>query len=144
MRWREKSPFIKYNIHHEKDPENPVTHAVAQSSVNILHEVDAKAIASFSVSGSTAKFVSKHRPSKPVYAFTPSTDTYNRLALIWGITPLYIPSIKNTKRLIEAAEKNMIEKGFIKNDDLIVFITGLALKQGSTNLIKIHRIGQDD
>ncbi len=140
----EKSPFIKYNIRHEKDPENTVAHAVAQSSVNILHEVDAKTIAVFSVSGSTAKLVSKHRPSKPVFAFTPSTDVYNRLALIWGITPLYVPRIKDTKRLIEVAEERMIEKQFIKKDDRIVFITGLALTTGSTNLIKIHTIGLDD
>jgi len=140
----EKSPFIKYNIRHEKDPENTVAHAVAQSSVNILHEVDAKTIAVFSVSGSTAKLVSKHRPSKPVFAFTPSTDVYNRLALIWGITPLYVPRIKDTRRLIEVAEERMIEKQFIKKDDRIVFITGLALTTGSTNLIKIHTIGLDD
>lgn len=140
----ERSPFISYNIQHDKDPDNMVAHAVARSAVNILHEVDAKAIAVFSVSGSTAKLVSKQRPSKPVFAFTPSTDIYNRLALIWGITPLYVPRIKDAKRLIEAAEERMIEKKFIEKDDRIVFITGLALTSGSTNLIKIHRIGMDD
>ena len=121
-----------------------VTHAVAQSAVNILHEVDAKAIAVFSVSGSTAKLVSKHRPSKLTFAFTPSTDIYNRLALVWGITPLYVPRIKDTKRLIDTAEERLIDKKFIKTDDRIVFITGLALTSGSTNLIKIHKIGVDD
>ena len=108
------------------------------------HEVDAKAIAVFSVSGSTAKLVSKHRPPEPAFAFTPSTDIYNRLALVWGVTPLYVPRIKDTKRLIDAAEERLIEKKFIKTDDRIVFITGLALTSGSTNLIKIHKIGTDD
>jgi pyruvate kinase len=140
----EKSPFIFYNRKHGKDPENMVAHAVAQSAVNILHEVDAKAIAVFSVSGSTAKLVSKHRPSKLTFAFTPSTDIYNRLALVWGVIPLYVPRIKDTKRLIDAAEERLIEKQFIKTDDRIVFITGLALTSGSTNLIKIHKIGVDD
>jgi len=140
----EKSPFISYNRKHGKDPERMVAHAVAQSAVNILHEVDAKAIAVFSVSGSTAKLVSKHRPSKPAFAFTPSTDIYNRLALIWGVTPLYVPRIKDTKRLISAAEERLIEKQFVTADDRIVFITGLALTSGSTNLIKIHKIGVDD
>ncbi len=140
----EKSPFIKYNIRHKKDPENLVTQAVAQSAVNILHEVDAKAIVAFSVSGATIKCISKHRPSKPVYGFTPSTEVYNRLALIWGIVPLYVPRIKDTKRLIEAAEKKLMEKQLVEKDNLIVMITGLALTTGSTNLIKIHGVGQDD
>lgn len=140
----EKSPFINYNLRHAKDPDNLVTQAVSQSAVNILHEVDAKAIVAFSVSGATIKCISKQRPSKPVYGFTPSTDVYNRLALIWGITSLYVPRIKSTKRLIEAAEKTLMEKQLVEKDDLIVIITGLALTTGSTNLIKIHAIGQDD
>ncbi len=140
----ERSPFIKYNIEHKKDPENMITHAVAQSAVNILHEVEAKAIAVFSVSGSTSKFVSKQRPSKPVFAFTPSTSVYNRLALIWGITSLYVPEVKDTKKLITVAEKKILEKKLVKENDLIILITGLALTKGSTNIIKIHRIGQED
>jgi len=140
----EKSPFIKYNIHHDKDPKNVIAHAVAGSAVSILHEVGAVAISVFSISGSTAKLISKQRPVKPVYAFTPSTEVYNRLSLTWGVTPLYVPQIKDAKRLIEIAEKRLLDKQFIKKDELIVIITGLALTKGSTNLIKIHRIGQDD
>ena len=140
----EKSPFIKYNIHHEKDLENIIPHAVAASAVNILHEVSAVAISVFSISGSTAKLISKQRPMKPVFTFTPSTKIYNRLSLVWGVTPLYVPQIKNSKRLIEIAEKRLLDKQFIEKDDLIVIITGLALTKGSTNMIKIHRIGQAD
>ena len=140
----EKSPFIKYNIGHEQDRHNLVTHAVAQSAVNIVQEIDARAIVAFSVSGSTSKFVSKHRPSKPIYAFTPSTTIYNRLALIWGITPLYVPRLSDTRKLIDLAEKKLIEKKLVKENDLIILLTGLGLTRGSTNMIKIHRIGQDD
>ncbi len=140
----EKSPFIKYNIHHDKDPENIIAHAVAGSAVSIHHEVGAVAIAVFSISGSTAKLISKQRPMKPVYTFTPSTDIYNRLALVWGVTPLYVPQIKDSKRLYEIAEQRLLDKLLVKEGDLIVATTGLALTKGSTNLIKIHKIGQDD
>lgn len=140
----EGSFLMKYNIQYDKDPENIVVHAVAQSSVNILHEIDAKAIIAFSVSGITSKLISKQRPSKPVYAFTPSTAIYNRLAIIWGITPLYVPRIYDTKRIIDASETLLLKKQIIHHDDLIVIVTGLALKRGSTNLIKIHRIGHKD
>jgi len=140
----EKSYLMKYNLKHNIDPDNRVTHAVAQSSVNLLHEVDAKAIVVFSVSGRTSKFVSKHRPSKPVYAFTPSEAVYNRLTLIWGVAPIHIPQIADTDRIAETGEKELLQRQLIQNDDLIVIVSGLTLKKGSTNLIKIHKVGHED
>ncbi|UCD91464.1 MAG: pyruvate kinase [Desulfobacterales bacterium] len=140
----EKSIFMKYDRQYKKDISCTVTHAVAQSAVRILNDVKAKAIVVFSVSGNTSKHVARQRPSRPVYAFTPNTEIYNRMALSWGIIPQYVPRTLKTKRLIEASEKLLLQKGLIKQDDLIVLITGLALKSGSTNLIKIHKVGQDD
>jgi len=140
----EKSPFMRYNVWPEKDSKETVPQAVAQSAVNILHEVGAKGIVAFSSSGTTAKWISKHRPSSPVFAFTPRTDIYNRLSLLWGITPLYINEIQDTWRLIQASEDILIQKRLFQKGDLIVIVIGKGLKKGSTNLIKIHRIGHDD
>lgn len=143
-RQAERSAFLKYNIHFEKDPGDLITHAVAQSAVNILHEVNAKAIVVFSVSGRTAKQVSKQRPLQPIYAFSPRQYTYNRLSLIWGVRPLFIPELQGTTRLALAGERLLLEKELVKQDDLIVLIIGRGLKEGSTNIIKIHRIGHED
>ena len=140
----ERSPFMKYNIQYEKDRHAPVTHAVAQACVNILYEVNAKMIVTFSITGKTSKLISKQRPLNPVYAFSPSKIIYNKLSLVWGVTPLLIPPINDAKRLIEAGEKIIISKKIAKTNDLIIIVTGLALKSGSTNLIKIHTIGKED
>jgi pyruvate kinase len=140
----ERSTFMRYNVLHEKDLEETVTQAVAQSAVNILHELGAKGIVVFSASGSTSKLISKHRPSSPVFAFTPRMDIYSRLSLLWGITPLHINEIQDTNRLVQTSEDILIEKKLFKKGDLIVIVIGKGLKKGSTNLIKIHRIGYDD
>ena len=140
----ENSPFMKYNMQYDKNPEDVVTQAVAQSSVNILHELDAKAIVAFSVSGKTPRLISRQRPSKPIYAFTFSQEIYNRLSFVWGVTPLFIDPINDAKSLIEAGEKVMVNKRFVKKNDIIIIVTGLALKSGSTNLIKIHKVGYED
>lgn len=140
----EKSPFMKYNLQYEKDPHDLVIHAVAQSCVNIIHELDAKAIISFSVSGQTSKLISKQRPSAPIFSFSPSKKIYKRMSLVWGVVPLLIPEFKNTKRIITAGENIMVKNKFVKKNDLVVIVTGLALKSGSTNMIKIHRVGQED
>jgi pyruvate kinase len=140
----ENSSFMKYNIQYERDVADLVTHAVAQSAVNISYEVDAKAIVSFSVSGKTSRLISKQRPAKPVYGFTPSKEIYNRLSLIWGITPFIVPRFADTKRLINAAENILLDRKLIKRNDIIIIVIGLALKVGSTNMIKIHKVGQED
>jgi pyruvate kinase len=140
----ENSPFLRVNIHHEADPVDPVTHAVAQSAVNILQEVNARCIIAFSVSGSTSKQISKQRPSKPVYAFTSRMETYHRLALLWGITPMFIADVDNAARLVESSESLLIGKKFVQKGDLVVLVIGMGLKAGSTNIIKLHRVGYKD
>ncbi len=140
----ERSPFMVYHLNHQKRNDDPITRAVTQSAVKIVHELDATGILAFSVSGSTARHISKNRPCKPVFAFSPEITTCNRLTLVWGITPLYLPDITNVKRLIEASERTLTNKKLVKTDDLIVMVIGLGFKTGSTNMIKIHRIGQDD
>ena len=140
----ENSPFMRYNIQYKRDTADLITHAVAQSAVNIVDEIDARCIVSFSVSGNTSKQVSKQRPSAPVYAFTSSKETFNRLSLLWGITPMYIPEIDDVQRLIKSSEHILIEKQYVNKGDLIVLVIGLGLKEGSTNVIKIHRVGHED
>ncbi len=71
-------------------------------------------------------------------------SVYNRLSLVWGVAPTLISKIKDTRKIMDAAERLLVRKGAIKKDDLVVIITGLALKSGSTNMIKIHRVGHDD
>jgi len=140
----EKSPFMRYNLQYERDRGPLVPMAVAESSVNIIHETGAKAIIVFSVSGKTSKLISRQRPSRPIYSFAPSRRIYDRLSLVWGITPLLIPAINDTRRLIEAGERIVVKKRFARKNDLVIIVTGLALKSGSTNVIKIHRIGKED
>lgn len=140
----EGSPFMHYNLPFKRDPKELVAHAVSQSAVDILQELNAKAIIAFSVSGKTSKLISKQRPAKPVFSFSPSTSVYKRLSLIWGITPFLIPPISDAKKIIQAGEDMLVERRFLRKEDLIIIVTGLALKKGSTNMIKIHRVGHDD
>ena len=133
-----------YHLDHPKKTVDPITRAVTQSAVKIVHELDATGVLAFSVSGTTARHLSNNRPCKPVFAFSPDITTCNRLSLVWGITPLYLPDITNVKRLIEASERILANKKLAKVDDLIVMVIGLGFKKGSTNMIKIHRIGQYD
>lgn len=140
----EASPFLQHNIPYPRDERDPIPHAVAQSAVNILQELDASFIIVFSVSGRTARLVSKQRPDKPVFAFSPHKSVQNRMCLFWGIHPVGIPVIRDAREIIETGERILMEKGYIQKDEIVVIITGLALKSGSTNMIKVHHVGMED
>jgi pyruvate kinase len=71
-------------------------------------------------------------------------DTYNRLSLLWGITPMFIANIENAGRLVEASERLLLAKNAIQKGDLVVLVIGMGLKAGSTNMIKLHRVGHED
>ena len=66
------------------------------------------------------------------------------MSMMWGITPVCIPKFDDTKRLIAASENLLVEKKLIKQNDVVVIVTGLAFTTGSTNLVKIHRVGAED
>jgi len=117
---------------------------VAQSAVNILEEIDARCIIAFSQSGKTSSLICKQRPTRPVYTFTSRPDTYNRLSLLWGISPMYIPDIKDARRLITGSENLLLGKKCVAKGDLVVLVIGMGLKRGSTNMIKIHQVGEED
>lgn len=140
----ESSSFMRYNIQHDRSREELITHAAAQSAANVLHEIGAKAIISFSVSGKTSKLISKQRPCKPVYAFTPCMKAYNRMSMMWGVIPVCIPKFDDTKHLIATSEKLLVGEKLIKQNDVVVIVIGQAFTSGSTNLIKIHRVGVED
>jgi pyruvate kinase len=57
---------------------------------------------------------------------------------------MYISNIKDARRLVQASENRLIGKNLVKEGDLIVLVSGMGLKQGSTNMIKIHRVGHED
>jgi pyruvate kinase len=46
------------------------------------------------------------------------------------LTPLYIASINDTKRLIQASENILVDKKIASKDDLIIIVVGFGLKKG--------------
>jgi pyruvate kinase len=135
---------MQHNLQFPENLQDPVPEAVAQAAVDISHTVGATGLLVFSVSGNTVKLISRRRPGKPIFALTPKMSIYQQLSLVWGVTPIYLPSIEDVERLIKTGEQMLTHKGLLKNDDMTVIAIGLGFREGSTNVIKIHRVGQDD
>ncbi|QWU17842.1 pyruvate kinase [Paenibacillus sophorae] len=129
--------FLKQQIAQE----TTVTEAISQSVAISALDLSAKAIISSTVSGHTARVVSKYRPVSPIIAVTTQERTMRQLALVWGVTPVHGSPASSTDELLETAVQGGKDSGLVKAGDLVVITAGIPLgHSGSTNLVKVEQI----
>ena len=120
-----------------------VTESVAEAVCRMAYEVGAKAILCHTSSGSTAKLVSKYRPTTRIIALTSEEISYRQLALSWGVEPLLISSASKTEEMLINLINTVVEMGVAQEGDKVVITSGIPVgKPGSTSLIKVHTIGE--
>lgn len=120
-----------------------LTDAVAEAAVTIAHDQQAKAILCATETGGTARSVAKFRPRAQVLAVTPSEETCRRLALVWGVQSLLMPPPTSVDSLLIESTAVAAQSGYLELGDLFVLTSGTPLgKPGSTNLIKVHYLGE--
>ncbi len=81
--------------------------------------VEAEAIIGTSESGYTARFISRERPVAPIILMTDRAKVYRQMCLVWGVTPLFVDSLKALKNVegllnhfvSEAKKLKLINKG---------------------------------
>ena len=117
--------------------------SVAHAACRAAEEQLAQAIVPFTQSGSTALLVSKHRPRMPIIAPTPFEHVARKVSLYWGVTPVILKAKRTTDDMIMSVEGIMLRKKLAKRHDLIVITAGVPIGvAGSTNMMKIHRVGE--
>lgn len=115
--------------------------AVAAAACQTAASLSAKAIAVFTQSGSTAALISKFRPNIPIHAFTVTREIQSRLALYWGVNANRVDFIDKMDDAIKVVEKAFLVSGY-KKGDIIIIIMGTPIEaRGSTNLMKVHKLG---
>ena len=118
--------------------------SIAEASVRAAcvaaQELDAAAIAVFTLSGRTALLVSARRPSAPVLAFTPSEETCRRLALAWGVRPMLSEMAAGPEALVAMTERAVGACGRVRPGDLVILLVGSTTIPGATNMMKVHRV----
>lgn len=135
------------NIHYSKrfskaefEIKNSVD-AISHSTCGMSIDLDAKAIVACSLSGMTARMVSRFRPPVPIIGLTTDEKTWRRLALSWGVIPAMCEVYNSTDVLFYIAKKIAEEKLSLQSQDKIVITGGdTSGASGNTNLIKIESI----
>lgn len=125
-----------------RHPQLNVAEAISYASYTIAHDLEASAILTPTHSGLTARMIAKYRPKSLIIAATPSDEVARQLALHWGVTSIIIPESSGTDQLILNAVNEALAHNFIKTGDVVVVTAGVPVgKVGSTNMIKVHIIG---
>lgn len=119
-----------------------VVDSIEFSASRIAHHVGAIAIACLTHSGMAAKTLSKFRPSAPIVAMTDNEEVLRALSFYWGVRGVLFPDIVATDDLFGVTERVLKENGWAEVDDVIVVTAGVpTLRRGTTNMVKVHRMG---
>ncbi|MFA5073569.1 MAG: pyruvate kinase [Nitrospirota bacterium] len=117
--------------------------SMAHAACRAAAELCAKAIVTFTQSGSTALLVSKHKPQVRIIAATPCEQTARKMSLYWGVTPIILKVKATTDDMIIAVDHAMQKQRLAKRGDMVVFTAGVPVGvAGGTNMIKIHHVGE--
>ena len=115
--------------------------AISHATCGMAIDLDAKVIVACSLSGMTARMVSRFRPPVPIYGLTTDERTWRRLALSWGVIPAMCERFPSTDVLFYTA-KQLAKKelGLVKGDKIIITGGDTSGASGNTSLIKIEHI----
>lgn len=115
--------------------------AISHAAVFLAKEVSATVIITPTESGSTARWVSRLRPSQPILAPSRHISTVRSLNLCWGIYPVLVSDWKNTDEMFERAKRLPKDLGLASKGEKIIIIAGVPISiPGTTNLIKVEII----
>ncbi|MTI47305.1 pyruvate kinase [Sporosalibacterium faouarense] len=120
-----------------------ITNAISHATCTTAQSLEASAIITATSSGYTANAVSKFRPECPIIAPTPSDKVMRKLALVWGVYPILSKETSSTDEIIDISVEDALKEGLIQEGDLVVITAGVPVGvSGSTNLIKVHVVGE--
>ncbi len=123
-----------------KSSRKTIQDAIGISVADSALQLDAvKAIIAFTQGGSTAKRISKFRPSVPIFAVTFTKTVQRKLNLYWGVIPVF-SDIQNTMTNDdELASIIAKDNGFVAGD-FVIITAGYPTGEGTANMMKIVEV----
>ena len=115
--------------------------AISHATVGMSIDLEAEAIVACTITGQTARMISRFRGPAPILALTTDERTYRKLAITWGVTPLMCPVFKSTDKLLDHARETVKQELKLKKGTNVIITAGdICGKGGNTDLIKAETI----
>lgn len=117
--------------------------SMARAAQALANDKNVTAVACFTTQGKTAWLMSKIRPRVPIMAFTPSQETYRRLAFMWGVRPQKIDFANSLEEMIDHVDAALMRSDVVQPGDQVVLVCGFpvgALRP--PNMALLHDVGE--
>ncbi len=119
--------------------EDDITSAIALSVANSALKLNAKAVYASTVSGHTARNISRFRLPMPIIAATPTEKTCTQLSLSWGVHPVHTKYSDTTDAIIQGSTANVKKMTGLEKGDMFIITAGIpSSKVKHTNFMKVE------
>jgi pyruvate kinase len=124
-------------------PEATAADAISAAARQVADTLSAKAIVTYTTSGSTTRRAARERPEVPVVGLTPNLATARQLAAVWGVHSVHTVDARDFGEMVKFASDQVLKDGFANSGDRIVITAGVPFgTPGATNILRIARVGQ--
>jgi pyruvate kinase len=112
---------------------------------DIGERLSARALVAFTQSGDTVRRLARLHTRLPLLAFTPTPDVRSQLAMSWGVETFLVDFVHSTDAMVRQVDHAILSIDRFQRGDLVVIVAGSPPGTvGSTNLIRVHRLGEED
>ncbi len=133
------APYEDWNTSRVRRAEADPAHTVAHSLCLAARELHLDALIVPTLSGRSARLVSAHRPTVPIYALSPGRETVRRCGLMWGVQASSIRRHETTEELIADSARRVVELGWCEKGQRVGITAGLPSgRPGTTSLMQIQ------
>ena len=133
------APYERWNESRVRRTESDPAYTIAHNLCDAARELRLDALVIPTLSGRSARIVSAHRPTVPIYALSPGKETVRRCSLMWGVQGASMPRHETTEALIADAARRVVELGWCKHGDRVGITAGLPSgRPGTTSLCQIQ------
>ena len=125
-----------------REKEGNMTEAIGQAAAYTAINLKVKAVLAPTESGNTAKMIAKYRPGCPIIAVTSSVSISKKLTLVWGIYPIVGQKVESIDGILQESVEKSVQHQYVSHGDVVIITAGVPVGEaGTTNLMKIHVIG---
>jgi pyruvate kinase len=135
------APYREWNEKRVRRDRRDPAYTLAYTACRAAHELGLAALVCPTLSGRSARLISAHRPTVPIYALSPGRETVRRCGLMWGVQAASMRRHETTEELIAAAAARVVELGWLKPGERVGITAGLPSgKPGTTSLLQIQTV----
>jgi pyruvate kinase len=135
------APYREWNERRVRRDRRDPAYTLAYTACRAAHELGLAALVCPTLSGRSARLISAHRPTVPIYALSPGRETVRRCGLMWGVRAASMPRMEVTEDLIRASAERVVELGWVKPGERVGITAGLPSgRPGTTSLLQIQTV----